>query len=87
MVDPDAIRGVIEKVDPMAGLVQISIGSDGGLKKGDLLQVFRLQPEAKFLGDVRVEEVTPTRSVGRYLGGAASLPRVGDHVASKLAAK
>jgi multidrug resistance efflux pump len=87
----DGVRGVIEMVDPKdSRLVQISVGSDAGLEKDDLLDLFRLQPAAKFLGHIRVLMVMPTRLVARFVSAdveASSFPRVGDQVASKLAAK
>jgi hypothetical protein len=82
---PAPVRGAIEKVDTQDPLlVQISVGSDAGLEKGSTLDAFRLQPEPKFLGRVKIIEVMSTKSVGR---AANRDLRAGDLVASKLTEK
>src|SRR5262249_44962749 len=84
----DSSRGVIEKVDlknPL--LVQISIGSDAGIAKGQTLEVYRLQPAPKYLGRVQIVDIMPTTSIGRALGTNPSGMRAGDQVASHLTEK
>jgi hypothetical protein len=81
-------RGAIERVDPNdPSLVQISLGSDAGVAKGRTLDVFRLAPQPRFLGHVRIVEVYATRSVGKATFfdnfDTLALPQVGDHVALK----
>lgn len=80
------INGQIERVD--AELVQLSVGSDHGLQKNQTLDVYRLQPEAKYLGMVRIIETSHRNSVGRLVpsGNAAFRTplRPGDLVTSKL---
>jgi hypothetical protein len=84
---PQTIQGVIERVDQKDPfLVQISIGANADLEKGQMLDVYRLQPQAKYLARVRIVEVQPTKSIGRVTGAIMdpqSAPRPGDHV-SKL---
>jgi multidrug resistance efflux pump len=84
----DSIRGEIEKVDPKDPLlVQISIGSDAGVAKGQTLEVYRLQPAPQYLGRVQIVEITPTRSIGRALSTNPTGMRPGDQVASNLTEK
>jgi hypothetical protein len=80
------VNGKIERVD--AELVQLSVGTDHGVNKNNTLDVYRLQPEAKYLGMVRIVEADHHRSVGRLIpSGNAQFRtplRPGDLVTSKL---
>ena len=83
------VNGKIERVDPVDGtLVQISLGSDHGINKNHTLDVYRLKPEAKYLGMIRIVESHPHVSVGRLV--AAGNPamrqqlRADDLVTSKI---
>jgi hypothetical protein len=78
-------EGTVTRVDADKKLVTISIGSDAGLQKGYTLEVYRLKPQPKYLGTVRVVEVRPTESVGQVEGKEAV--EVGDHVSNALTGK
>lgn len=78
----ERINGLIKTADP-SGLVTITVGSDAGLAKGNTLDVYRLKP-AKYLGTIRLIEVTATQAVGQPLGRMTAPPRAGDHVASEI---
>lgn len=83
------VKGVIDKVDAKdPTLVEISLGSDQGLKKYNTLEVFRLNPRPEYLGTIRVVDVYNHKSVARMMRtpyGAGRGPiRAGDQVASKL---
>jgi hypothetical protein len=88
---PAELRGMIDKVDlkdPL--LVQLSIGANAGVQKGDLLEIFRLQPEPRYLGRLRVVEVLAAGSIGRVLTtftDPQSVPRAGDQVMSRRTEK
>ena len=45
-------------------LIEVSIGSDDGVREGTVLYVYRVGDRNKFLGQLRLELVTPDRSVG-----------------------
>jgi hypothetical protein len=45
-------------------LIEVSIGSDDGVREGTVLYVYRVGDRNKFLGQIRLELVTPDRSVG-----------------------
>jgi vacuolar-type H+-ATPase subunit I/STV1 len=61
------IEGVILKVDPQGKFVEISIGSDDGLRKQHRLQVFRVKPQGKFVGTIEIVGTDPDRSAARIL--------------------
>lgn len=44
--------------------IEISIGSDDGLSEGNTLYVYRTGEENKYLGEIRLLEVTPDRAAG-----------------------
>lgn len=82
------VEGKIEAIHAQdTGLVQLTVGSDKGLAKNQTLEVYRLQPSPKYLGMIRIVDVTPHNAVGRLerTGTADRTPlRVGDTVASSL---
>jgi hypothetical protein len=85
----DKIEGKITSVDESSKLVKVSIGSDAGLKKGDTLEVYRLDAkEPKYLGQLKVVEVKPTEAVAQAVSGVKDdAPKVGDNVTNRLDAK
>ncbi len=82
------VEGKIDSIHPQdKGLVQLSVGSDKGLKQNQTLEVFRIEPDALYLGLIRIVDVSPHTAVGRLepIGTARRAPlRVGDIVASTL---
>jgi hypothetical protein len=79
----EGIEGEVKEVDP-SGLLTISVGSDAGLEKGHTLEVFRLQPAAKYLGTVRVVDVSADKAVVKFVAKPLAPPEKGDKVASKI---
>jgi hypothetical protein len=82
-------EGEVRTVDSKSGLVQLSIGSDVGLKEGQIVHVFRLADkpaEAKYLGTLRILQVQGTDAVAEPLKGRGitESPRPGDRVAVQL---
>ncbi len=73
--------GVVRQIGK-DGLVQISLGTRAGIKVGDRVHLFRLEPERLYLGDADILSVGPDESVARQ---ATVLSRervqVGDKVA------
>jgi len=79
------IEGVVMKADTGSGLLTLSIGSDAGLTKGHTLEVFRLSPTPKYLGTVRIVDVTAQQAVARPITPMpAARIQQGDRVASKI---
>ena len=83
---PDNIEGMV-KVADASGLIKISIGSDAGLTKGHTLEVFRLSAvatQSKYLGTVRILDVTPNEAVAQPVKPLSDKPIAGDRVASRI---
>lgn len=80
------IDGKVEIVD--GNLVQVSLGTDHGLGKNHTLDVYRVRPDAKYLGMIRIVDAKHHSSVGQLIpmGNAAFRPQIkqGDLVTSKI---
>ncbi|GIW81798.1 MAG: hypothetical protein KatS3mg105_3605 [Gemmatales bacterium] len=82
---PEDVEGIVKAIDAKSGLITISIGSDAGLSRGNTLEVYRLRPEPKYLGKIRILDVTPHNAVGRLLQeNRLRSIREGDTVASSI---
>jgi hypothetical protein len=82
---PEDVEGIILETDAKTGLVTISIGTDHGINPGNTLEVFRIKPEPKYLGTIKIVDAQPHQAVGRL----TAKPRYGelqkgDIVASKI---
>ena len=56
--------GIVEASNPKDGLVEISLGSDDGVKPGTLLTVKR---DARYIGRIEIVKTDPEKSVARVL--------------------
>lgn len=85
---PFYIKGIIEQVDTEDNaLVLISLGKDNGIEVGHTLEVFRKTPSAKYLGLLRIEEVTAHKAVARLVPNPYAAPvtlKKDDQVASQI---
>lgn len=84
---PENVEGLVKTTDPSTNLVTLTIGSDAGLSRGHTLEVFRLSPipqQSKYLGRIRILEVTATQAVGQPIGKMSAPPQAGDRVASHI---
>jgi RNA polymerase sigma factor (sigma-70 family) len=79
---PD-VKGVVTRYDGK-DLVQISLGSDDGIAKGDRLEIYRLQPQPRYVGKAVVVELGAHISVGRVTVVGNAKVAVGDAVATQL---
>jgi hypothetical protein len=81
------VEGVVKTVDA-SGLVQISIGSDDGVVKGNTFEVYRLDAKApeqsKYLGRIKIIEATPKKAIGQPMGKMTGPVKVGDQVSSRI---
>ncbi len=81
------LKGKIQRIDPN-NLVTISIGKDHGISVNHTLEVFRTEPEPRYLGLVRIIEVSADTCVGRPILPPGATKRqkllVGDNAWSKL---
>lgn len=76
------IEGEVTKVQ--GGLLQLSIGSDVGLKVGHTLELFRLAEKPMYLGTVRVTDVEAKTAVATPVGKLTAEAQTGDKVASQI---
>jgi hypothetical protein len=81
---PENVEGLVKKSDAASGLVTISIGSDAGLAVGHTMEIYRLEPSAKYLGKLQIKDVQPHSAVAKVLGKPLGAIQEGDHVASKI---
>lgn len=79
---PDNVEGLVRRAD--GNLVTISLGTDAGIAKGQTMEVFRLGTNPKYIGRIRIVEVTPTQAVGQHAGRMTVPVQVGDRVGSKV---
>ncbi len=81
--EPPVVRGQILAIDN-EDRVEISIGTDDGLREGNQLEVYRGN---KYLGRMQVLEAQPHRSIGMILKDyKQEVIHKGDEVATKLRA-
>jgi hypothetical protein len=85
----DKIEGKVKAVEEKTKLLTISIGSNAGLKKGDTLEVYRLDAtDTKYVGTLSVVEVKATEAVAKALTAVnGDAPKVGDNVTNRLQGK
>lgn len=80
--EPPMIDGLITAVREN-NLIEVSIGSDDGLRVGHTLEVFR--PGKSYLGKAEIVRTAPDRSVGKLLPQfTQGTIQKGDHVATRL---
>jgi len=82
---PDDVEGLVKQLDAQSGYVTISLGTDAGINVGHTLEVFRLKPDAKYVGQIRIVAANHHEAVGKP---TTALRRgaivVGDRVANKI---
>jgi hypothetical protein len=81
---PGNVEGLVKTMDASSGLVTITIGSDAGIAKGHTLQVFRLKPTGKYVGEILIRDVRAHEAVGKFTSKPLTPVQVGDTVASKI---
>jgi hypothetical protein len=79
---PENVEGLVRRAD--GNLVTITIGSDAGLARGHTMEVFRLGANPRYIGRIKIVEVTPTQAVGQASGRMLAPMQVGDRVASRI---
>jgi predicted nucleic acid-binding Zn-ribbon protein len=81
------VEGVVLKIDPQGKLVEISIGSDDGLRKGHRLHVYRVKPQGRFVCTIEITQVDPDQAVARIVPNLKQgNPQEGDLVATRITA-
>jgi septal ring factor EnvC (AmiA/AmiB activator) len=83
VVPPENVRGQVKQVD--GNLVTISVGTDAGVNRDNVLYVYRLGTDPRYLGELTILSATPFEAVGRFRPASRSLtPRPGDEVGSRI---
>lgn len=79
------LEGLVKATDTQTGYVTVTLGSDHNLAVGNTLEVFRLKPEAKWIGTIKIVAVTHHEAVGRPVTPIRNgTIKQGDMVASKI---
>ncbi len=82
----DQVRGTIKAID--GSLATISVGSDSGVNKDNILYIYRTSPKAEYLGELTILSVTPFEAVGRIkTTSRQAVVKPGDEVASQITMK
>ena len=82
----DEVNGTIQATDPQSGLVTISVGTDKGVKEGNTLDVFSLNPP-EYKGTIVILKALPNEAVGRPTSKGRIPLQAGDKVASNVMSK
>lgn len=82
---PKNVEGLVQAVQG-GGMLEISIGSDSGVQKGNKLDVYRVGASGnKYVGRIEVLKTAPDKSVCKIIPNfQQSEVQVGDRVASKI---
>lgn len=79
---PANLEGLISRAD--GNLVTITLGSDAGLERGHTMEVFRYGQNPRYIGRIKIVEVTHKQAVGQASGRMTAPMEAGDHVASRI---
>jgi BMFP domain-containing protein YqiC len=85
-VPPGKVDGKVKQVDAN-GLVLIDLGSDDGLAKGHNLEAFRLDPQPRYLGTLRIVQVRLKEAVGQPVRKLNDAIKEGDRVSNQVFVK
>ena len=62
---PPNVDGVVTKVDRTGRFIELSLGEDDGLRKGQTLEVWRTSPQPKYIGKIKVYTTQHTTAVAQ----------------------
>lgn len=80
---PEQVRGTVKAID--GNLATISIGTDAGVNKDNVLYLYRLSPNPEYLGELTILSATPFEAVGRIkTTKRQTVVKPGDEVASRI---
>lgn len=80
---PPDVRGIVNLVDQTGRFIELSIGEDDGLLKGQELEVWRTKPDPKYIGKVRIMTTYPTKSVAQPVSSVRQIQK-GDEVGPRI---
>ena len=82
--NPPTAEGLVDKLNGDGRLLEITIGTSDGIRKGHKLFIYRFGSTPKYLGQGEVVEVSAQRAVLRVLPQFRQTIQQGDHVATRL---
>lgn len=77
------VRGKIVGIAD-AGLFILSVGDDAGLKRGNMLEVYRLGDKPVYVGTMMVLRTYAKQAVGQFKPHGKERPEIGDDVGSRV---
>lgn len=80
---PPNVEGVVTKIDKTGKFIQISLGEDDGIHKGQVLEVWRTKPEPKYLGRIRIDLTDATTAVAKPVS-VTGLIQENDRVGARI---
>ncbi len=84
---PPQVEGEVVEVSSNNQVIEISLGSNDGLRVGQEFFLYSVRPTPEYLGKVRITQTDVQQSVARVIGGKTihgkKIQR-GDHVTSKI---
>jgi hypothetical protein len=84
IMPPPALEGTVKAIDSPGGIVTISIGSDAGIRPGQVLEVYRTGPEPKYLGRLEIVGVDPAEANGKLTSPQHDKVQIGDRVTPRV---
>jgi hypothetical protein len=90
---PALIQGKITAIGKDGRMLQVSVGSDSGVREGQSLEVFRLPTvtgqKPLYMGTISLTRVDPQASLGEFkpVSGEITRPKLGDEVANEFIVK
>lgn len=79
---PENVEGLVRA--SRDGLIEIGMGSDSGIQKGQTLEVFRMGAAPRYIGRIRIIDVQNNSAVGQAATRMTTPVQVGDKVASSI---
>lgn len=84
---PPQVEGEVVNISANNQVIEISLGSNDGLKVGQEFFLYSVKPTPEYLGKVKITQTDVQQSVARVIGGKTihgkKIQR-GDHVTSKI---
>jgi len=83
---PPTVQGEVARVDRDNRRVEITIGTDDGVKPNHELYLYRMRPRPEYLGKIRIISADPDQAVGRVIDKTINGKKIqeGDIVSSTL---
>lgn len=81
---PPDVQGVVKRVDSEGKLLEITLGSDDGIRKGHVLEVWRTGANYKYLGRIKIVDVGHDHAVARPVASSGAAIQASDIVGPNI---